>query len=855
VFFNDASAAGTFTVTIDIAGAVCANFDASGITNAARKMTLTGTTSVGLLSVNGSWTNPTSTYFAWTAWTAGGVTFTATGTVTTNAVGFAASFNISGSGITVTLGGAFSQVFGNTGLVNGTFDTSSVSNYSFTTSGTILISANTNTRSLNLNASAISIAVNYTDSSTGGFTLNAGTSTITCSAVSPTFAGGGKTFYDVTFSSTAISSITITGSNTFNNLTFAARAAAGVGVAGLAAGTTQTINGTLTTNSGSSATPERRLLFYSTTITSQATMSVAAVSLTNTDFRDIAASGAASPFTGTSLGNTANNSNITFTTAKTVYWSLLAGGSWNAAAWATSSGGTPAAANFPLAQDTCIIDDSGLTAGNTITYSTNIQIGTIFSSRTAAWTFACAALVPSIYGNFTLDANVTFTGTNVILFISTGGAQTITTNGVPFPAAVTVVGGLFSLADNITMGSTRTFTLTSGTLDLNNKTLSTGIFSSSNSNTRSVAFGTGNITLTGSGTVWSTATSTNFSRTGTPTVNVSNNSASATTVSTSALTEAQALDFNYTTGTYTLTDTAGTYRNLSFSGFSGTVLNAARTIYGNANFAVGPTYNAGAVATTFAATSGTQQITTNSQTLDFSITQNNAGATLQLQDNLTMGSTRTFSLTGGTLDLNTRTATIGTFSSTGSTARVINFNSGTLSISGTTTSAFTASGSNLTTTGTGTITMTAATAKTFAGGGFGYTATLNQGGAGALTISGSNTFYDITATTLPSTITFTSGTTQAVIQFSASGTAGNLLTLNSTSAGSPFTLNKTGGTVNVSYVSITDSTATGATWNSYLTNGNVDGGGNTGWNFTVAPVTAAYLSDIKLRSMAQRGRF
>jgi hypothetical protein len=151
--------------------------------------------------------------------------------------------------------------------------------------------------------------------------------------------------------------------------------------------------------------------------------------------------------------------------------------------------------------------------------------------------------------------------------------------------------------------------------------------------------------------------------------------------------------------------------------------------------------------------------------------------------------------------------------------------------------------------------MTAATAKTFAGGGFGYTATLNQGGAGALTISGSNTFYDITATTLPSTITFTSGTTQAVIQFSASGTAGNLLTLNSTSAGSPFTLNKTGGTVNVSYVSITDSTATGATWNSYLTNGNVDGGGNTGWNFTVAPVTAAYLSDIKLRSMAQRGRF
>ncbi len=197
---------------------------------------------------------------------------------------------------------------------------------------------------------------------------------------------------------------------------------------------------------------------------------------------------------------------------------------------------------------------------------------------------------------------------------------------------------------------------------------------------------------------------------------------------------------------------------------------------------------------------------------------------------------------------------MGTFSTTGSATRVLGFGTnGTLSLSGT--SPFTASGSNLTTSGTGTITLTSGSAKAFAGGGFSYVATLNQGGAGTLTISGSNTFYDITATSVPSTITFTAGTTQTVMQFTASGTLGNLLTLNSSSAGSAFTLSDASGTNSVSYCSITDSTATGgATWNSYTTNGNVDDGGNTGWAFN-APVTYSYSSDIKLRSMAQRGRF
>jgi len=128
-----------------------------------------------------------------------------------------------------------------------------------------------------------------------------------------------------------------------------------------------------------------------------------------------------------------------------------------------------------------------------------------------------------------------------------------------------------------------------------------------------------------------------------------------------------------------------------------------------------------------------------------------------------------------------------------------------------------------------TISMTSASAKTFAGGGATYP-TLNQGGAGALTISGNNSFGDLTATTRPSTITFTISTTQTFAAFTLSGTAGNLVTINSSTAGTQATLSKNSGTVSVGYLSIRDSAATGgAQWYAGTTSTNVSN--NTGWIF------------------------
>jgi hypothetical protein len=132
------------------------------------------------------------------------------------------------------------------------------------------------------------------------------------------------------------------------------------------------------------------------------------------------------------------------------------------------------------------------------------------------------------------------------------------------------------------------------------------------------------------------------------------------------MTEAQSLNFNYTVGTYTLTDTSSVYKSLNFTGFTGTIPNSVRTIYGNLTLVSGMTLTAGANATTFAATSGTNTITTAAKTLDFPLTFNGVGGTFAFQDALTQGSTRAFTITNGTVQLKaSATSTVGSFVTSG----------------------------------------------------------------------------------------------------------------------------------------------------------------------------------------------
>lgn len=349
-----------------------------------------------------------------------------------------------------------------------------------------------------------------------------------------------------------------------------------------------------------------------------------------------------------------------------------------------SATGTPVM-NFTYSGSTgtrTIVLGASITEANTI--SVNISAGSdiitlyyrVKSLNYTGFTGTVTSVVGfSILGDLTLSSGMTITPSAFIYsFSNTAGAtQKITSNTktITNPVTFSLIGTV-QLQDNLTLSSTVTTLFNAGTLDLKNNTLSTGLFSSSGTNPRPILFGTGNITTTGSGTVWNTATPTNLSYTGTPTVNISNNSATATTVSTGAMTAAQALNFNYTTGTYTLTDTAAVYKTLNFTGFAGTIPNSVRTIYGNVTFVSGMTLTAGANATTFTATSGTNNITTSAKTLDFPITFNGIGGTWAFQDALTQGSTRAFTITNGTVQLkSSATSTTGAFATSGTSQKFL----------------------------------------------------------------------------------------------------------------------------------------------------------------------------------------
>ena len=845
VFFDANSNVGTtaFAVSMGNSPRVCNDFTASGLDGV---MTLAGT-SIGL-TVSGSLTfqatNFSRTYSGTTTFNA-----TTTGkTVTTNGIGFGAAITFDGVGGGWTLGSAISSNNILT-VTNGTFDTSSSGNYAVTVNS--ISSSNSNVRTINLNGStvtlALSTAIVFTTST--NLTLNAGTSTINLSALNPLFAGNNGTFYNVAFTSTALTTPSITGANTFNNLSITGRTTVGIGAIGINAN--QTINGTFTVSAGTAAA--YRILIFSGTLGTTRTLTCAAVSLTDTDFRDITIAGAASPASGTRLGDAKGNSGITFPAAKTVYYRQTGSADWGATgsgSWSATSGGALDATQFPLTQDTAVFPAATYPAsGSTTTINAGYQIGTIdMSLRTSnTMTLATGSLAMAIYGNWINGTGITISGTDIIYFAGRT-VQQITSAGRSFSQSIEILSpsGTVQLQDAFTTSTTRTVTLTNGTLDLQSYTLSTGRFSSTNSNTRTIAFGTGNITCTGTGTVWTTATVTGLTTTGTQVVNVTSTGSTAITVSTGVLSEANSISYNFTGGTYALTflgSTSHSARNVDFTGYAGTLgATSSVFIYGNFKVSSGMTLTASGSTMTFGATSGTQQITTNTKTLDFPITFNGVGGTFQLQDALTAGTARGINLTNGTLDLFGQTFTIGGANTNdrftiNAGTKNITFNGGTLVIATSSTIAFNnAAPTGFTTTagtGTGTISMTSASAKSFLGAGSTFNCTINQGGAGALTITGSNTFSNITNTVQPASILFTAGTTSTFTNFSLSGTAGNLITIGSVTAAS-HTLSKVSGTVSSDFLSISRSSATGgAGW--YAGANSTDGGNNSGWIFTAPP--------------------
>ena len=229
--------------------------------------------------------------------------------------------------------------------------------------------------------------------------------------------------------------------------------------------------------------------------------------------------GAASPFTGTSIGIATAVSGITGHVAKTVYW-VGGTGNYSDAAdhWATSSGGAPGSVNYPLPQDTATFDaNSFSTTGQTVTLD-EPRIGAMdWSAVTNSPTLAFTTNY-TMYGSVTFSPSMTKTGSFSLirtignqsgtLDLNLGVAQISTSTliqGLGFPTAINInaPGGTVQLLGNFECEGS--FTVTGGTFNANNYGLQYSTFISTGSSARTIEMGSGTWLSYSGGTVWNVA--------------------------------------------------------------------------------------------------------------------------------------------------------------------------------------------------------------------------------------------------------------------------------------------------------------------------------------------------------------
>jgi hypothetical protein len=528
VFFDAASGANTVTISTGNTGALSIN--CTGFTG-----TLAGTAAI---SISGSVTLATGMTVTYT----GTLSFIATATFISAGKTIPSSITVNGSGITFTLGDALS--FSGSGLITLTQGTFTTNNFSVLVPAGFL-SLTTNIRTLNLGSSTLTVSSDFLLTGTN-LTVNAGTSTIVFTSTAG-FIGGGKAWNNVSFNGNQTNNI-ITGANTINTWTISSPTGNGI--------TTVRIddNQTITTMVCAGASANNRIFLFASPLGTAKTLTATTwTTVSDVDFRDITLTNAKS---GTRLGDCGGNTNITFPAAKTVYWNLAGTQAWSATAWATTSNGTPAVNNFPLAQDTATFTDAG-NAG-TVQLFSPYNIGSIdMSGRTSAMTILVSTNA-RIYGNWSNGSGTTITGTNRVSFQGRS-TQVITSNGKTFTCGIFIetAGGTVQLADALATSYSGTdIDLYSGTLDLNGFTFTItstaiGFNAGSGTATRNITFNGGTLLIAGTAFTY---TSTNFSTT------------AGTGGGTINLTRATAKTFDGTGGTFNCTLNQGGAGTLTITG-------------------------------------------------------------------------------------------------------------------------------------------------------------------------------------------------------------------------------------------------------------------------------------------------
>jgi hypothetical protein len=856
----------TFTLTrgtLDLTGAATGNFTLScGLFNSNNSNTRVIAFGTGAITTTGSGT-------AFTTATATGLTYTGTPTVNisnnsatattvtagttggaaTNALNFnfttgtyaltltsasvVNSLNFTGFTGTWAPSTATCTLYGNLTLVSGMTFTTGTGIFTFSgTSGVQTITSAGKTIgpiTINNTGTSVQLVGNTTGGAivftTGTLDINSVTTsftTLTC-ATGPSIISGG-TLNCTSFTNTS-------GSTTIQS-----------GTLNLSSIVTHTA-GTVTLGTSGALTSANTYTFTAGSIVlGSNTLNCAQFSSSNSNVRSIDFGTGNITTTGSSTAwTTSVSTNLTFSGTPTVNISNNSATATTIAAAVSAAGtGFGVAPNFNITTGTY-----------SLTISSGSKVKSLnFTGFTGTW--APGTGTCTFFADLTLVSGMTFTA---------GGNTWTFARNLPSPQVITSAGKLLNsitqtgastivqlAAGTTTLNPTATsgvYTLTNGTLDLatNNATLSCTSFLANNTNTRSIDFGsTGNISIantTSGATLWSTLNATNFTYTGTSAVSInSQNNTQLIDVHNTSGTESNALNFSITISAGNPTLSNGSYfRSLTLAG--GTYNpNTSITIFKDATLSNSAMSTAGTGPWTFAATSGTQTITSNGKSCP-SIVQNNPGATVLLADNFSTNNSSTYTLTAGTLNANNQNFTTLGFISNNSNTRTITMGSGTWTISGagniwqlatTTGLTFNKDTANIV------LSNTTTTARTFAGGGLTYN-NLTIGGAtgiSTLTFTGNNTFNTLASTkTVAHTITLPAGGTTTVANWTIQGTAGNVVTLNSSSAGSQATLTKTGGGVisGIDYLSIQDSNATpGSTWYAGANSTNVSN--NTGWIFT-----------------------
>lgn len=562
VFFDAASGAVTVT-TSGTTTDICNNLDCTGFTG-----TLSLATST-TIQIYGNFTAASGMTFTIGAAASSILKFvaTSTGKTITTAGKTMPQFVFDGVGGGWTLQDnlTLTTVTPNITLTNGALDTNGK-----TITPLSLSSNNSNTRSLTLGASSITLRgsqVSWDLSTTTNLTFSGASSTINLGGNgATTFNGGGLTYGTITNTGQSNTTLTINGANTMSELTLSG----GAGTTGIyELGANQTVTGTFTSNGNSVI---NRIFIRSTARGTARTISAGTVTVTNIDLQDITGAGAGSwdlsAVTGGS-GDCGGNSSITFTTPANQYWVPSAGtstGSESAVTrWANASGGTAGTGRSPLPQDTAYFDANSIDAGSRTITQDKPRIGAhIWTgvTNTPTWT---TSTIASTFGSITLVSGMTLTGSAQAYTHEGRGSSTITCATKSWAKAWTVncPGGTLTLGDAFI--STGNLTHTSGT------------FNSSTFNTACAAliiaggtstFGSGGITASSNLTVQAASCTCNINGASTFATGITMNSGSNTTSTilnvTANITCSGAL--SYATGALNITNATITGTNASISG-------------------------------------------------------------------------------------------------------------------------------------------------------------------------------------------------------------------------------------------------------------------------------------------------